>query len=122
MSSRAVPGGEVAVNGEFYKGGTFLPATTRPKGISKSRRSCRRALISPGVMQTMPEGLASIYQRIQHFVRPVEGKLQAVFADDHPSMTYYFHGAEHLHKLIADYNMGVRYFISDPSCFSELIE
>jgi hypothetical protein len=31
MKSRAKKGGEIAMNGEFYKGGSFLPSTHLPK-------------------------------------------------------------------------------------------
>lgn len=31
MNGRAKKGGETAINGEFYKGGSFLPSTKLPK-------------------------------------------------------------------------------------------
>jgi hypothetical protein len=121
LGGRARAGGQCGCNGEFYAGGTFMPSTTRPKGVAAARRpAARRALVEPGRLDVVPAGQTALFARLQAFVRVADGPaldsartpaptLVAAFADDHPSMTHYFAGAPELHALIAAYNGGQRF-------------
>lgn len=59
QQQRAVKGGEVGTNGEFYEGGKFLPNTGKPKGTP--RRGTGKVQIAPYVWEVAPEGMKSIW-------------------------------------------------------------
>mgnify|MGYP000494037271 CR=1 FL=1 len=110
-NGRAQAGGQIGVNGEHYKGGTFLPSTHRPKGIAKSRTAPRRMLVEPGVLAVVPEGETAIFEGLQQFVHVTvtDKKLVARFPDDHTAVRYYFDSPAAMHALIAAYNAGQRF-------------
>lgn len=65
-SGRAPRGGQTGINGEFYRGGTFLPTTTQPKRGASERTSSNREEIAPYQWAAPPEpGLRSIYTVIR---------------------------------------------------------
>lgn len=67
---QAKTGGQVGLNGEFYKGGQFLPSTTLPKmQQGKIVEKPTRQEVAPYVWELTPEpGLKSIYRMIRPFV------------------------------------------------------
>ena len=60
---RAAKGGEIAPNGEFYKGGAFIATTDKAKGKPQNRGS-GRVEIAPYTWDQCPEGSFSIYRAI----------------------------------------------------------
>lgn len=67
VRTQAKVGGEVGLNGEFYKGGEFLPSSEKTvKGAYKIKKGTK-AEIAPYVWQASPEAdMLSIYDRIKH--------------------------------------------------------
>jgi hypothetical protein len=110
-AGRAKKGGQTGMNGEFYKGGTFLPNTTLPKRDAKTRvKGTGRVLIEPGVFSVCPEGQMSIFNRIRTFVK-IDGEvLTPAFPEDHPSYAYYFTNYAEFAKLMEQYNNGERFY------------
>jgi hypothetical protein len=49
MAIRAKKGGETAVNGEFYRGGAFMPERNNPKGVGSKKNTLRKVQIEPGL-------------------------------------------------------------------------
>lgn len=110
MATRAKVGGETGLNGEFYKGGTFLPRTRLPKrGPAAGQLATRRALVKPGIWDNVPAGFTAIFPRIQSFVVFEEDKASSKYPDDHTAIAYYFNDPAELHQLIAAYNSGTLY-------------
>lgn len=75
-NGRAAAGGTVGLNGEFYKGGSFLPRTTLPKQGSApgSTTSGRGWLIEPGVFDHPPmPGARSIFSSYSEFLNVADG-------------------------------------------------
>ena len=76
-SGRAKPGGEYGLNGEFYQGGQFMPASARTKkGEYKFELSDKpgsgRELIAPGAFAVPPPGKRSIYgSMLRVFTQPI---------------------------------------------------
>ena len=76
-SGRAKPGGEYGLNGEFYQGGQFMPASARTKkGEYKFELSDKpglgRELIAPGEFAVPPPGKRSIYgSMLRVFTQPI---------------------------------------------------
>lgn len=68
---QAKAGGEIGKNGEFYKGGQFLPSSENTiKGAQKTQPPTGKQLIAPYVWEVAPEdGLLAIYARIEHSSR-----------------------------------------------------
>lgn len=63
--TRAKKGGEIGANGEFYKGGTFIAKTDRPKGQPVRHKKTGKQEIEPFVWVLPPfEGARSIFRRI----------------------------------------------------------
>lgn len=111
MATRAKAGGEIGRNGEFYKGGTYLPSTALPKRGPASRKAAtRRALVKPGVWDTVPADRVAIYPRIQPFVNVDGEKVSAKYPDDHTAISYYFNNPAELHQLIDSFNSGELFF------------
>ena len=75
---QAKTGGEYGLNGQWYKGGQFMPASARTvKGEWKFEVSktggAGKSLIAPGEFARSPEGHGSLYQGwLQEFTRPNE--------------------------------------------------
>lgn len=115
MATRATKGGQVGCNGEFYKGGEFLPSTQLPKRGAASRKAAsHRALVKPGVIDVVPAGAVAIFPRLQHFVVVDGDKLAAKYADDHTAIAYHFDSPAELHRLIELFNAGTLYEIRLP--------
>lgn len=120
-TGRAPAGGIIGMNGEHYKGGTFLPNTTLPKqGNSADGTGGGRGgfLIEPGVYAQPPgdgykailnsysefihvnDGIATFYDRgdvaIEHFVNPDAAE-----------------GRAFLRAAVEAYNNGMRWFKPD---------
>ena len=70
---QAAAGGEMGVNGEFYAGGQFMPASARTKkgeytaNISETG-GAGRMLVGPGKFATVPKGVSSIFGLVRDFV------------------------------------------------------
>lgn len=63
--ARASKGGETAINGEFYAGGTFLPNTTLGKMQRRVKvAGSRNVQIAPNTWEIAPDGKCSIYGQI----------------------------------------------------------
>ncbi len=64
--ARSPKGGIVSPNnGEFYKGGAFLPNTDQPKGQPKKKgKATGKVEIAPYTWEVAPEGMKSIYRQI----------------------------------------------------------
>jgi hypothetical protein len=75
-NTRAVVGGELGINGDWYKGGQFLPSTPEyPKGYFKNARAKNNAMkirkeeVSNRVWETMPaHNVRSLWGMIKLFV------------------------------------------------------
>lgn len=82
---RAKRGGEIGKNGEHYRGGTFLPSTTAPKGERpRYTAGSGKALIAPGVLEVVPEGKRAIFAGVAAVVvRAADGTIAPLPAD-HP--------------------------------------
>lgn len=116
-NGRAPSGGMVGMNGEFYKGGAFLPRTTLPKGGSVSRSSgTGRKLIEPGVWDIPPSADAkSILSSYGEFIHVSDGKAAiterpdlaiAAYVDDDVA-----EGRAFLRAAVDAYNKGMRWFV-----------
>lgn len=117
---RAKKGGEIGNNGEFYKGGAFLPNTTLPKRGSSARhsRAPQQGLVAPGLKADVPEGKRPIFQRIMNFVEVAQdGKLRILRNLDSAASACWDHYGpfEEVRGLVDRYNAGDRYFESPPS-------
>jgi hypothetical protein len=107
-AGRARKGGEVGRNGEFYKGGSFLPSTQLPKRGSHRKGSVdKRVLIRPGVLDVVPEGTTAVFPRIRDFVQIEGGRVAQRFPDDHLAIRHHFDSSADLHRLIDLYNAGI---------------
>lgn len=79
--TQATKGGEVGVNGYFYKGGQFLPSTQAEPGrwkIGKKWVKARRCLIAPGELSVQPTPFSrSLFEiaGIGYFTILIDGKL-----------------------------------------------
>lgn len=73
METRAKAGGQHGINGEFYKGGQFLPGSedTVPGQRRHAKRSQkpRKVEIAPYCWQYAPAGKVSIWTGIANLVR-----------------------------------------------------
>lgn len=116
---RARKGGEVGKNGEFYRGGTFLPSTTLPKQGSQGRVkvSHRKVLISPGELVSAREDASPIFGRIR--VYPFfhdTGKFEP-FPPDHKYYRYNDMDYSVEKSYIDAYNQGKRWIDADGNMF-----
>lgn len=70
-NGQAVKGGEQGLNGEFYKGGQFLPSSEKTvKGMQNGRKSTGKREIAPYVWDYAPaEDMLSIYDRVKPYCR-----------------------------------------------------
>lgn len=114
-ANRAKKGGQIGQNGEFYRGGTFLPTTKLPKQSPQTNgRGTRRTQIAPNEWAAMPSTvhislfatLAGVYARLEH-----DGTLTLV---DTASCTagWYDEDLREIEKRIAAYNAGYRWLIN----------
>ena len=105
---RAKRGGEIGKNGEYYKGGSFLPGTSLPKrGRARTASGPKRWLVGPGHTAAIPEGRFAIFETVRHYVIVTDAGIARKFTDDHPASAYM--GPEWLawlDEMIAEYNSG----------------
>ncbi len=118
MSNGNAPrGGMVGVNGDFYKGGQFLPSTERPKGKASSRKP-RRIEIEPGVYAPVPAGVVAVLGRFTAVsVYDRETRTFELLPADHPVWGMF--GADRATEYREDcarwlelYNRGERYTVA----------
>ena len=64
MQKRAVKGGEVGANGEWYEGGKFIATTERAKTEGTKPKGSGKQEIAPYVWEIAPEGMKSLYRMI----------------------------------------------------------
>lgn len=125
-SGRAKPGGEYGLNGEFYQGGQFMPASARTKkGEYKFELSDKpglgRELIAPGEFAVPPPGKRSIYgSMLRVFTQPIRenGELtDQIEKNKNYSDEVIFNNsgltADQLQTYINAFNDGVRFFRRD---------
>ena len=125
-SGRAKPGGEYGLNGEFYQGGQFMPASARTKkGEYKFELSDKpgsgRELIAPGAFAVPPPGKRSIYgSTLRVFTQPIRenGELtDQIEKNKNYSDEVIFNNsgltADQLQTYINAFNDGVRFFRRD---------
>jgi len=107
-NGRAKAGGEIGKNGEFYKGGAFLPNTNLPKqGSTGSVAKTRRALIEPGVIGEVPEGKVAIFPQVKDLSASDDAGKLRMFNADHACWTHYNYNQ--IEALIVRYNNGERF-------------
>ena len=71
---QAKKGGEVGTNGEFYRGGLFLPSTEKPKRHGSVKFQGKKE-IAPYVWEVPPaEGFVSLFVRFRDFIDKNTGK------------------------------------------------
>lgn len=107
-NGRAKAGGEIGKNGEFYRGGSFLPTTRLPKqGAAGRVAKTSRALIEPGVVGEVPDGKVAIFPQIKDLsAQDDAGKLR-MFNAHHACWKYYDYNQ--IEALVVRYNNGERF-------------
>ena len=112
---RAKKGGEIAINGEFYKGGAFI-ATTEKSKQAKNKKGTGRMQISYNEWECPPnEYVRPVWGRISNFIDHAESrktgfiKIHAMFNDDHPAIKNYSNGMNEIEILVEKYNKGIRW-------------
>jgi len=112
MQKRARAGGEKGRNGEWYEGGKFLPGTEQPKRAPQRSRSTGRVLVAPGQLEAAPQGMRSIFARINIFcgINP-DGTvfIGKRFTENHPAVQEYSNGLDELQDLARRFNAGERW-------------
>ncbi len=110
MQKRAKSGGEVAMNGEFYHGGEFLPTTQLPSQpkARKVVRQPRRSQIARYEWAETPEGKRSIFTAI---IGTVAQERNGVMSRFEPAIAHYgeMTAGRPLDELIAAWNAGERW-------------
>lgn len=115
-TGRAKPGGEVGINGFFYKGGTFLPSTQLPPQGSKGRTTrVRTLLIEPGVRAEAPEGYGAIFGSYQEFIQVGADGVASVQERPDEAIAAYVNsdvaeGRAFLRAAVEAYNGGMRWY------------
>ena len=117
-SGRAPAGGVVGLNGEFYKGGTFLPNTTLPKQgkAAGSARVATGVLIEPGLRADAPEaGVKSIFNSYREFIAVDAQGVASVIGRPDAAIAAYVdedvaEGRAFLRAAVSAYNAGMRWF------------
>ena len=116
---RAKPGGEYGLNGEWYTGGQFMPASAfTVKGEHKvhggKASATKKALVEPGKLEEMPKDAMPIFQRVSmHVDIDVAGKLSVkTNLPDVAFDTHFENGKAEVESLVDFYNEGAR-FLSD---------
>lgn len=119
MSDGQAPkGGMVGKNGDFYKGGQFLPSTERPKDKGAAYKG-RKVEIAPFVWKECPEGMRPLWGRIAALVRydRETGKAEAL-EQDNPAIVALArdHGAKTVmvyYSNVSKFNRGVWFVPAD---------
>jgi hypothetical protein len=80
-NGRAKKGGEIAINGEFYKGGSFLPSTQLPKsGTVKKQNSKPKIPLQPWQIENIKRAIEGTKKLIDQ--AKAEGRQNAVEANE----------------------------------------
>lgn len=117
--TRAQTGGETGVNGEFYRGGQFLPSSpTMEKGAfkqSKRRKGTGKQEIEPYVWEIPPTETAKPVNLAMFVAMPVrEGREIVGYERYEPairgSLKDEMFMGWHIDELIEMYNSGQRWF------------
>lgn len=119
-TGRAPAGGTTGMNGEFYKGGTFLPNTTLPKqGAAPGGKAAsgRGFLIEPGVFAHPPEpGFKAILNSYQQFIGVDNGAATVTERPDAAIAAFVnedvAEGRAFLRAAVDAYNAGMRWYKS----------
>lgn len=116
-TGRAPAGGAVGMNGEFYKGGTFLPNTTLPKqGKAAGGGGASGVLIEPGVTAGAPSPQAqSIFANYREFIH-VDGGVARVYERPDAAVEAMVNpdvaeGRAFLRAAADAYNRGMRWYV-----------
>lgn len=108
---RAKKGGEIGLNGETYKGGTFLPTTRLPKrGSTKGAARTGRQLVEPGVFAVPPPGLRSIFSTIRDVTVWCGGNLAPYFEGHRYWTSECAMDRKEVKVLCEKYNDGERFY------------
>lgn len=116
-SGRAPAGGTIGMNGEFYKGGSFLPNTTLPKQgkAPGGAGAATGVLIEPGLRADAPApGYGSIFANYREFIDVTDGVASVVNRPDAAVGAYVnedvAEGRAFLRAAADAYNAGMRWF------------
>jgi hypothetical protein len=117
---QAKVGGEVGVNGHFYKGGQFLPTTQAEPGKFKSKKGTGKVEIEPYVWALPEEGMKSLFRSMSPGVFTGKENGVWVMIGSDQTWAYYFGDAEtvaakkaELQARIDAFNAGVRWVKED---------
>ena len=122
MSDGQAPkGGTIGRNGDFYKGGQFLPSTEKPKGKGKGTSyKGRKVEVAPFVWEECPEGMRPLWGRIAALVQYDRETGKAIALEqDEPEIVGLrnMHGAKAVmvyYSNVSKFNRGVRFVPADP--------
>jgi len=109
-SGQAKAGGEWGVNGEWYRGGQFMPASARTvKGEYKASYTAGtgRQLIAPGEFAVPPAGGLSIFSGIRSLVKYGDDGVLSPINNKLAIKSY--GGMKQLKRKIDLYNKGIRF-------------
>jgi hypothetical protein len=113
MATRAQAGGEIGKNGEYYKGGQFLPSTTLPKMVARAQvKATAKQEIAPYTWEVPTnENHRSIYNLVAGiFARWATWQKELEFAANDKTLAYYNTTREESELLISAWNNGARWF------------
>lgn len=111
---RAKPGGERGLNGEWYNGGQFMPASAFTiKGAMKvgaGKRTKKQQLVEPGTLAETPDGKQSIYSALKEFVAEDGNKLRLKDLPPEAFDAHFRYGKPEAQELANRYNEGQRFY------------
>lgn len=111
IDTRAKVGGEVGMNGEWYKGGQFLPSTMLPKGTQKkNKKGSGKQEVAPYDWQVAPaDNLHSIYKSVDVLVNIDNGEM--IITASQQTLNYYEVDVDNLQSLVDLWNDGERWIV-----------
>jgi len=114
MEGHAKRGGEQGVNGEWYKGGQFLPNSAYTvKGQqngTKGQGKARKVEIAPYIWDVAPEGKCSIWAKVAGIVARYNRDSNSLeYAGNAKTLAYYGMTETQAQDLIARWNAGERW-------------
>jgi hypothetical protein len=110
--NRAIAGGQVGMNGEFYPGGTFLPTTTLGKMTkAESVQGTGKQEIEPYTWAIAPEGKKSLFKKINGVIGTADKTTAKMRTDAGFNNTLNYLGMtiSQAQELIDMYNNGIRW-------------
>lgn len=110
MKGQAKVGGEIGVNGEYYKGGQFMPNSKKTiKGSNNvaNKKNVRKTLIEPNVFEITDK--KSIFSIIVQFVDFNDEGLMIRKSSISDKTLEYYGLIDTLSDMINKYNSGERY-------------